>query len=111
LFLEVHRQKLKSTSATTPPLPRGLAAFWRPENVTLDGMSLAIREQEVVAVLLVDGWHEVDPGSFYIDAYEYIHDDGSVAAGGIGVGFHAEDAERGEMAGPLSSVLAVKIVR
>ena len=74
-------------------------------------VGLAIREQEVVALLLVDGWHEVEPGSFYIDAYEYIHDDGSVSAGGIGVGFHAEDAERGEMAGPLSSVLAVRIVR
>ena len=52
-------------------------------------MSLAIREQEVVAVLLADGWHDVKPRSFFIDAYEYIHDDGSLSAGGVGFGFHA----------------------
>ena len=92
-------------------LPRKPTAFHRPEKLLSDAMGLAIREQEVVAVLLADGWHEVDRGSFSIDAYEYIHDDGSLAAGGIGVGFHAEDRERGEMAGPLSSVLAVRIVR
>jgi hypothetical protein len=74
-------------------------------------MSLAIREQEVVGILLGDGWHGVEPGSFFIDAYEYIHDDGSLSAGGIGFGFHAEDLERGELAGPLSSILAVSIRR
>jgi hypothetical protein len=74
-------------------------------------MSLALREQDVVAVLLADGWHEVEPGSFFIDAYEYIHDDGSLSAGGIGVGFHAEDLKLGESAGPLSSIVAVRIRR
>jgi hypothetical protein len=78
---------------------------------SLSRMSLAIREQEVVAVLLADGWHEVKPRSFFIDAYEYIHDDGSLSAGGVGFGFHAEDLERGELAGPLSSILAVTIRR
>jgi hypothetical protein len=79
--------------------------------VVSSAMSLAIREQEVVAILLGDGWHGVEPGSFFIDAYEYIHDDGSLSAGGIGFGFHAEDLERGELAGPLSSILAVSIRR
>jgi hypothetical protein len=90
---------------------RNLAALPELDTDSLKRMSLAIREKEVVAVLLADGWHEVEPGSFYIDSYEYIHDDGSLSAGGIGVGFHAEDLERGEMAGPLTSVIAVKIVR
>ena len=74
-------------------------------------MSLAIREQEVVGMLLADGWHDVEPGTFFIDSYEYIHEDGSLSVGGIGAGFHAEDLKQGEMAGPLSSILAVRIVR
>lgn len=34
-------------------------------------MSLWIDTNKVVAVLLADGWHEVDGNTFDIDAYEY----------------------------------------
>lgn len=38
-------------------------------------MSLAIEVDDVVAVLLRDGWHKVTNKSFEIDAYEFIHRD------------------------------------
>lgn len=33
-------------------------------------MSLSIDPREVTAVLLADGWHDVEEGTFEIDAYE-----------------------------------------
>lgn len=35
-------------------------------------MSLVIEIDDVTAVLLADGWHEVADRSFYTDSYEYI---------------------------------------
>jgi hypothetical protein len=39
-------------------------------------MSLNIDSDKIEAVLLVDGWYEINPGSFDLDAYEFR--DGSV---------------------------------
>ena len=34
-------------------------------------MSLAITMEKVIAILLADGWHSVQKGSFILDAYEF----------------------------------------
>jgi hypothetical protein len=34
-------------------------------------MSLAIDTNRVTRVLLIDGWHDVEPGSFDLDSYEF----------------------------------------
>jgi hypothetical protein len=47
-------------------------------------MSLAIEVNDVVEVLLPDGWHPVVDGSFEIDGYEFLHED-IVRVGGGGV--------------------------
>ena len=49
-------------------LPRKPTAFHRPEKLLSDAMGLAIREQEVVAVLLADGWHSLSPHQAEHDA-------------------------------------------
>lgn len=87
-------------------------------------MSLAIDVEKVVQVLLVDGWHTVKPKSFSIDAYEYLEypdnpspdDDGFVLLGGgrddhiasHGFVFTETGPAPAVIAGPLTSVLAVK---
>ena len=45
-------------------------------------MSLAIQTDEVVAVLLSDGWHKVARKSFDTDAYEYMGGDDAIFHGG-----------------------------
>jgi hypothetical protein len=74
-------------------------------------MSLAIDPESVSAVLMADGWHEIERGTFRLDAYEYLQDGlGSLDFGSAGFCF---DTERGGMmagsrvAGPLTSILAV----
>jgi hypothetical protein len=39
-------------------------------------VSLNIRTEDIFAVLLHDGWHEVNDGTFHIDAYEFIEGSG-----------------------------------
>jgi hypothetical protein len=94
-------------------------------------MSLAIQASTVRAVLLADGWHEIEPGSFDIDAYEIgesydaaykgglsakfdcWHGGGQsgVCATGFGVcatGFEFVTADgSGTVRGPLTAVLAL----
>ena len=50
-------------------------------------MSLAISTHHIIAVLLADGWHDVKPGSFDLDFYEYLDtrsddDEGRMILGG-----------------------------
>ncbi|MEN4399657.1 hypothetical protein A5768_08265 [Mycolicibacterium fortuitum] len=76
-------------------------------------MSLAINTDDVTAVLLADGWHDVSNSSFDIDSYEYIWEDDLVFGGGRdplipASGFSFSDALGRRIAGPLTSVLAVR---
>lgn len=79
-------------------------------------MSLAINPANVTGVLLADGWHDVEPGSFAIDAYEYVEPDGFVALGGgtvagvpsTGFAFALAAEDQFGITGPLTSILAVR---
>lgn len=75
-------------------------------------MSLAIEASKVERVLLADGWHRVEPGSFGLDSYEYVDGNETIHKGGASgiaaVGFSFRDnASKAIMAGPLTSVVAV----
>lgn len=80
-------------------------------------MSLEIDLSQVSEVLLNNGWHDVRKGSFEVDASEYVSP-GCIAAGGLGgngskaggPGFRFEEATRepSTVAGPLTSILAVR---
>ena len=70
-------------------------------------MSLAIEPENVIAVLLADGWHSVQPQSFDLDAYEFCEATGDALHGG-GVGFTFTSSEHYQISGPLTSVLAVE---
>jgi len=76
-------------------------------------MSLAIQTNDVVGVLLADGWHEVKRGSFDLDAYEFEKDQVEVHGGGksgvCATGFTFRDLDDGCFMGPLTSVLSVRI--
>lgn len=87
-------------------------------------MSLAIDVDNVVRVLLADGWHNVADESFSIDAYEFLWSgrDGTRVAdmdsdrdplclhsGGAGFAFSTDDGDR--VCGPVSAILAVKELR
>lgn len=97
-------------------------------------MSLAIDVDTVTEVLLADGWHHVADESFSLDSYEYLwsgfeglrvaelrsrpnyyggdRDPVVLHAGGNGgicsTGFTFKTPEREWLAGPLSSILAIK---
>ncbi len=82
-------------------------------------MSLAIDVDDVTAVLLADGWHQVADASFTLDSYEYLwaaggpQDDPMILHGGgrngiCAIGFDFEEKGSGRIAGPLSSILAVR---
>jgi hypothetical protein len=87
-------------------------------------MSLAIDPSRVNAVLLADGWHNVDPirdrlndttSSFILDAYEYVDGDRLIFSGegaptlsAMGFSFRQGDVR---FSGPITSVLAVKSVQ
>jgi hypothetical protein len=83
-------------------------------------MSLAINPDRVFGVLLADGWHEVQQGSFYFDAYEFVDEDGDpVLSGGSVPGVPATgaswiDPKHTAVTGivrfycPVTSILAVK---
>lgn len=78
-------------------------------------MSLAINPATVGRVLLADGWHDVAPSTFALDAYEYVEGDykllSEADAERVGIcpsGFRFEERVSGwTIAGPLTSVLAV----
>jgi hypothetical protein len=75
-------------------------------------MSLAIDLDDVTAVLLADGWHEVAGESFTLDAYEFMwrgqsaHSGGSSGVCSTGFAFKTPAGEH--LAGPLTAVLAVR---
>ena len=76
-------------------------------------MSLAIDVDNVTAVLLQDGWHQVVENSFDSDAYEFFHEGHSLIGGGRVEGVSATGATWKERDGsrvacPFPSVLAVK---
>jgi hypothetical protein len=91
-------------------------------------MSLSIDIDEVAAVLLADGWHEVadnDEGvsSFDLDAYEFIwrtredrdaltlHGGGQSEVCATGFIFAEKGKRKGMLCGPLTAILAVRTVR
>jgi hypothetical protein len=76
-------------------------------------MSLAIEVDNVKSVLLADGWHEVAPNSFQIDAYEFRDGDevllkGGAANGVISTGATWKGTGGESIACPLTSILAIK---
>lgn len=86
-------------------------------------MSLAIDPARVSAVLLADGWHNVDPipgrlsdrtSSFTLDTYEFVEDNhvlfnGEKAPTLSAMGFTFRQGEV-RFYGPITSILAVKSV-
>jgi hypothetical protein len=76
-------------------------------------MSLAIDVDTVVAVLLADGWHKVEDGSFELNSYEFLHAgrtvlSGSRVQGAPTTGATWVEADGTIMSCPLTSVLAVR---
>ena len=67
-------------------------------------MSLAIDSEEVEAVLLADGWHEVYRSSFELDLYQFVHGEGGLP----GFTFETVETRPAMVSGPLTSVLAVR---
>ena len=78
-------------------------------------MTLGIQLNEIKHVLLADRWHEVEPESFALDAYEFMEGAQAVARGDgqliTTVGFKFREPGGQIVAGPLSSILAVQLPR
>lgn len=79
-------------------------------------MSLAINVDDVVAVLLTDGWYEVYGRSFDIDTYEYTAGEGRLISfdpeSGVGVtylGFVFTNSDGDRVAGPMTAIQAVRV--
>ena len=77
-------------------------------------MSLALEVDNVMEVLLADGWHLVRHKSFGLDSYEYLWG-GQVLHGGgssdvCAIGFMFTDGTD-TFAGPLTSILAIKYLQ
>lgn len=89
-------------------------------------MSLKIDPAEIIAALLADGWHDVEPNSFDIDSYEFVvpapddpgpleDDEDFVMHGGGQSGvcasgfFFVERKTASRFAGPLTSLLAIRL--
>jgi hypothetical protein len=82
-------------------------------------VTLAIEVDDVVEVLLADGWHRVADKSFELDSYEYIHGTDSrgefvMRHGGGQSGISAtgfvfkEEGQDALIYGPLTAILAVR---
>lgn len=85
-------------------------------------MSLAINLDDIVRVLLADGWHDVLPGSLTLDAYEMHHSAldmegwpaswplrGGTDSNVSSTGFRFTRPDGGnQVAGPVTSLLAVE---
>ncbi|GHH67804.1 hypothetical protein GCM10018781_23640 [Kitasatospora indigofera] len=72
-------------------------------------MSLHVNANEVVAVLLADGWYEAKAGTFTVGAFAFAGaTDGSSADIAGQPGFRLTTQEGSVIMGPLSSVLAVR---
>lgn len=79
-------------------------------------MSLRIQVDKVGAVLIGDRWFEVTPGTFNLDAYEFMDGATLIHGGGqggvCGTGFEFVESRRDgrsdlRVAGPLTSIKAV----
>jgi hypothetical protein len=76
-------------------------------------MSLAIQVDDVVSVLMDDGWHSVADKSFSIDAYEFLWGEDVLLGGGTVRGVSASGAGWREPDGscvacPLPAIKAVR---
>ncbi|MGV8967202.1 MAG: hypothetical protein ACOH2F_13075 [Cellulomonas sp.] len=90
-------------------------------------MSLHINPDEVAGVLLADHWHQVLPGTFDLDSYEYVTEDGDILHGGgnsgvCSTGFSFVEVHRAtgddesyegpsfhsRIYGPLTAIIAVR---
>jgi hypothetical protein len=78
-------------------------------------MSLGLPVNEIRAVLLADRWHEVEGASFTLDAYEFFDGETAIAKGDGQIvseaGFMFRETGGQIVAGPLSSIIAVRIPR
>jgi hypothetical protein len=78
-------------------------------------VSLAISVDKVKTVLLADGWHDVAGASFTVGAYEYARGDAiAFPSGQLGenpTGFGFREPSGDHLYGPLTAILAVRIVR
>ena len=77
-------------------------------------MNFEIGVDKVKSVLLADGWHDIAGASFNVGAYEYVY--GGAAAlggqsGGSSTGFGFREPSGDHLYGPLTAILAVRIVR
>lgn len=78
-------------------------------------MSAAISVDKVKTVLLADGWHDVAGASFTVGTYEYARSNAVAPASGppgdhpMGFGFREPSGDH--LYGPLTAILAVRIVR
>jgi hypothetical protein len=80
-------------------------------------MTLTFNVDRVHEVLLADGWHPITEGSFVVDHYEYLDPAGrsvwaGAEAGGQvtgGEGFQFAESDGQMFAGPLTSLLAVRL--
>lgn len=70
--------------------------------------SFHIYAETVSAVLLADGWHEVAGASFSVVSYKFVAN--RVVFGDGTVGFRFTTEEGTVVAGPLTSILAMKQV-
>lgn len=73
-------------------------------------MSLAIYPEKVTKVLLGGTWHRVNMGTFRIDAFEFVDDDGVLASLDEGFGFQElhEGGIGRQIYGPLTAIQAVE---
>jgi len=78
-------------------------------------VSLGISVDKVQSILLADGWHDVAGASFNLDTYEYVQGDQRVPEDGRGgarsTGFGFRELSGNHLYGPLTAILAVRIVR
>jgi hypothetical protein len=78
-------------------------------------MSLAIDVDEITHVLLADGWHEIEQGSFFLDSYEYVagvnyellHGGGHSGICATGFRFRVRQSSF-TTEGPLTSIIAIR---
>lgn len=80
-------------------------------------MSLEIQIGQIRAVLIADGWHEIVPGSFDLDSYEFldgadlVHGGGASGVCSTGFSYVAQSPSgtpgTSRICGPLTAILAV----
>lgn len=76
-------------------------------------MTIRIRESNVVAVQLDDGWYSVKPGSLLVEPLAFPNYDSTTEPEQLKMGFvfTLADQEANMIAGPFSSIKSVKLVK